>query len=145
MPQTELGVPHAEIRVLAAAVGQREAARQLGISQNTVKSICYRSGDGEKLAQAVEIKADKSLHPNAPNTADALTNTLLERQKQTKLSQSKYLVRASDKLSNVDDERLLDHAPVGKLLSDMASKVWPEQQTAGSAVAVNILISNPPE
>jgi hypothetical protein len=131
-----------------------EIAETSGISLNTLKARSAREGWNRRVTEAREEKQAKQLsvavengqmQPHATNALETVDILLRDRQKQTKLSQSKYLVRASDKLSNVDDERLLDHAPVGKLLSDMASKVWPEQQVAGSAVAVNILIGNPPE
>jgi hypothetical protein len=121
-----------------------EIAETSGISLNTLKARSAREGWNRRVTEAREEKQAKQLsvavengqmQPHATNALETVDILLRDRQKQTKLSQSKYLVRASDKLSNVDDERLLDHAPVGKLLSDMASKVWPEQQVAGSAVA----------
>lgn len=126
MPAAHLGVPHPEIRLLAAAVGQREAARQMGISENTVKSICYRNGDGEKLTKAMVEKQENARHPNAPSAISALENTLSERKNDTRLHQSAYLARASKRLADVSDDQLLEHAPIGKTLAEMASKVYPE-------------------
>lgn len=98
----------------------------MGISENTVKSICYRNGDGEKLTKAMVEKQENTRHPNAPSAVSALEKTLSERKERTKLAQSAYLAKASEKLADVADHQLLEHAPIGKTLAEMASKVYPE-------------------
>ncbi len=122
----ELGVPPEEIRVMAVAIGQREAARHLGLNENTVKSICYRAGDGKKLATALQIKGEQSLHPNAPRPSDALQKVLQERQGQSKLNLSEYLVEASASAAKVKGPASLDIAPLVKTLGDLHSRIYPE-------------------
>ncbi len=81
----------AAIRVLAAAVGQREAARQLGLSENTVKSICYRAGDGRAVKAAERVITEA--HPNAPNAADTLAGMIRTEGDATRLAGMRYAKR----------------------------------------------------
>jgi hypothetical protein len=148
MAHAPLEVDREQMKMLVQSVGCSEAAKQTGVKLNTVLSWSAREGWLKELKEAKPV-LPAHLQPRAIDAikpVDALSNTLRERQEKTKLHQSKYVMRASEKLADIPDETLLDHAPVGKLLSDMASKVWPEQQgPANTAVAVNILIGNPPE
>ena len=138
MSNTQLGPSKEEIRVLAAAVGQREAARQLGISENTVKSICYRSGDGQRVAVAVAAKQQNSLHPNAPSTVDAVANVMANRNKATKLGLAGYAARMA---KQAHTSGVLEEAPLYKAVADIASKVWPDQQQAANQTAVVVSVN----
>lgn len=104
MPQTPLGPDRDQVRILAAAVGQREAARQLGISENTVKSICYRAGDSKTIAVAVATKHENSLHPNAPKPADLIESTLLADGNATKTAAMRYARRTTEHAARLAED-----------------------------------------
>lgn len=128
MPGLALGVPHTEIRVLAAAVGQREAARQMGLSENTVKSICYRSGDSEKLAKGMAEKRESVLHPSAPNAASVLENILADDSKETRTSLSKSARRLAKDAETAPLDQAGDVLQVGKLAALVHG--WSSQQVS---------------
>lgn len=115
--------------MLVLAVGVREAARQLDIAEGTV---LYWSKMGKWLENTRMRPAllPAPVPPGRPinsiKPVDALQKVLQERQGNTKLAQSAYLERASKRLEQVPDDELLEHAPTGKTLAEMASKVWPE-------------------
>lgn len=137
MPGADLGYDHSEIRVLAAAVGQREAARQLGMSENTVKSICYRAGDGETLAIAVAAKAEKSLHPNAPRAADILEKELREGARDTRVGLTRYAKRMAEQAA---ESGTLEEAPLYKAVADIHGKMHP----TGNEISVKVQASSAP-
>lgn len=128
-----LDVNKEAVQVLVGAVGVREAARQMGLSENTVLAWANRGGWVQQIAVARERKGQSlamgrsnAVQSVAIKPATALENVLLERQERTKLAQSAYLAKASERLAEVPDDQLLDHAPTGKTLAEMASKVYPE-------------------
>lgn len=87
------------VRVLAMAVGQREAARRLGLSENTVKSICHRAKD----LQSVSETKDTRLHPSAPNApkpAEAMAEILAEDERETRSSLSRTARRLARESEN---------------------------------------------
>ena len=125
--------------MLVLSVGVTEAARQTGIDLSTVKQWSAR---GKWLAHTREERQlPASMQPitvtGVTKPADALAEILSERRTQTKLHQSKYVMRASEVLADVPDEKLLVVADTGKILADMASKVWPEQAIQ-VGVAINL-------
>lgn len=102
--------------------------------------------EAAQAAHAQLVKVSPRAVTSVTTTAEALCNTLKERQKDTKLAQSSYLLRASVKLAKVPDAELLVQAPTGVALATMASKVWPEQSQSAPGVVVNVaLLTNPPE
>lgn len=118
--------------MLVLAVGVREAARKMGLNE---KTVLHWSHTGDWLAHTrvstVKPELPLSMRPRSVasvSPADALENTLLERKGEIRLTQSAYLARASKRLSSVSDDELLEHAPIGKTLAEMASKVYPEAQ-----------------
>ncbi len=124
-----LGVPPEEIRVMAVAIGQRPAARQLGLNENTVKSICYRAGDVKKLESAIQAQVENSLHPNAPKAANALQTVLSERHGKTKLGLSKWSEKAAETLGDLDPADALENHQVAVSVASVMAKVWPEVAT----------------
>lgn len=143
----ELDVDKEQVKMLVQAIGCREAARQMKISENTVLAWASRYGWMAEIRKAAEpqpaaqpLPASMRKQPaiGAISASEALANTLRERQGEIALHQSKYLVRASEKLASVDDDKLLDHAVTGKTLADMKSKVYPETSQTGPTL--NLLV-----
>lgn len=105
-----------------------------------VNKRALREGWLEKAELAVQThrEAVQTLSKPVQNGADTVANTLAERKDRTRLGQSRYLVRASEKLAGVADDELLDHAPTAKALADTAAKVWPEQTGIAVGVQINL-------
>ena len=77
------------VRVLAVAVGVREAARQMGISQDAVRQRSKREGwmvSPKTVAQRALAKPVTRVSPSALSPAEALANVLQEHERETKLS-----------------------------------------------------------
>ena len=88
-----LNVDWTAVRVLAVAVGVREAARQMGISEDAVRQRSKREGwmgCPQALAQRALAKPVTSVSPNALSPADALVNVFRERKGRAKLGLSRY-------------------------------------------------------
>lgn len=153
-----LAVDKEAVRVLVVAVGVREAAARMKLPPGTVAAWSARgkwlegkaeladaiSGAPSEAKSAIACTLPPSMRPVVPEShasgaikpADALAEVLADRHAKTRLGQSKYLARASEKLAEVDDEELLLHAPTGKALADMAGKVWPEQATPSVRLSI---------
>lgn len=142
-----LDVDWSGIRAAAVVVGVREAARQAGISENTVMARARRE---DWLPAAASARAAPpttahaisvtDLHANARNGAEILCEVLAESNRETRLSLAKYAERVSKHV-----ERMADDAPDSALQSsghvrnvaDIANKVhgW---QSEGVAVGVQV-------
>lgn len=129
--------------MLVLAVGVREAARQLHLEENTVKSWSRR---GNWLAACASTPPAHPLPPtmrpierapNAPKPADALENTLKERRNQTRLGLSEYAARASRQAAELPDDELLARSVEVKAVASVAESVWPSEKGGGT---VNVSI-----
>jgi hypothetical protein len=136
-----LNVDWPAVRVLAVAVGVREAARQMGISQDAVRQRSKREGwmaSPKAVAQRALAKAVTSVSPNVLSPADALANVLSERKHRTKLGLSKYAAEAAERAGESDGDLTLsrnvrDVAAVG-------STLWPEDHNERGILNLDILI-----
>src|SRR4029077_1534074 len=84
-----LNVDWPAVRVLAVAVGVREAARQMGISQDAVRQRSKREGwmaSPKTVTQRALAKPVTSVSPSVLSPADALANLLQELERETKVS-----------------------------------------------------------
>lgn len=135
-----LNVDKEAVRVLVVAVGVREAARQMQLNENTVLDW---SRAGQWLADCRPTPAKMpppasmvgAISPIKP--ADALANTLLERQKQTRLGFSKWVAKvATDAGENptLADAQNLKHA------AGVAAHVWPQEQQSGPLAIINVAL-----
>jgi hypothetical protein len=83
-----LNVDWPAVRVLAVAVGVREAARQMGISQDAVRQRSKREGwmaSPKTLPQRALAKPATSVSPNALSPAYALANVFSERKQRSRM------------------------------------------------------------
>lgn len=139
MAAPRLDVDREAVRVLVVAIGVREAARQMGLSENTVLSWANRGGWLQSVADARAIRDARNapaMQSPAINPADALQNTLLERRNRTKLALSAWSVTASEHSATLSGEEALAAAPSVAQVATVASKVWPE--TAAPTVRISM-------
>jgi hypothetical protein len=104
-----LNVDWPAVRVLAVAVGVREAGRQMGISQDAVRQRSKRErwmACPKTVAQRALAKPVTSVSPSALSPADALVNVLQEHERKTKLS----LARSARRMAKDAEQATLREA-----------------------------------
>jgi hypothetical protein len=127
MPEP-LNVDWPAVRVLAVAVGVREAARQMGISEDAVRQRSKREGwmaSSKTVAQRALAKPVTSVSPVALSPAHALANVFSERKHRTKLGLSKYTAEATEQAAEHRDK--LGIAGKVKDVASVHKTLWPEE------------------
>jgi hypothetical protein len=123
-----LNVDWPAVRVLAVAVGVREAARQMGISQDAVRQRSKREGwmaSPETVAQRALAEPVTNVSPNALSPAAALANVLSERKGRSKLGLSKYAAEAAEAAAEHRDK--LGIAGKVRDVAGVHRTLWPEE------------------
>jgi hypothetical protein len=123
-----LNVDWPAVWVLAVAVGVREAARQMGISEDAVRQRSKREGwmaSPKTVAQRALAKPVTSVSPVALSPAHALANVFSERKDRTKLGLSKYAAEAAEQAAEHRDK--LGIAGKVRDVSAIHSSLWPEE------------------
>lgn len=122
-----LAVDWAEVRTLALAVGIREAARQLDISEDAALQRAYREQwlnkaqeEREKQRVAIQVLRDKQgLSSTVITAADALSITGQSSRAKLAITVDKQ----ATELAGMDGQELLVMAPTVKMVVDSASKL----------------------
>jgi hypothetical protein len=128
---TPVSIDKESVRMLALEVGVRQAARQLGLSEDRVRNWSSRYN----WLQASSPHRTTPLTPNTPG--DILQATLAARKQESRAKLSEYQVRAASEAAA--------HAQplsITRQVNDLASihaKVWPEDQTNSNAFTLNVL------
>ena len=135
-----LNVDWTAVRVLAVAVGVREAARQMGISQDAVRQRSKREGwmaSPKTVAQRALAKHVTSVSPTALSPAHALANVLHEHERETKLS----LARSARRMAKDAEQATLREAPYVHKAAQVASIThgWGEKEKNPNAI-LNVAI-----
>src|SRR4029077_17764162 len=102
-----LNVDWPAVRVLAVAVGVREAARQMGISQDAVRQRSKREGwmaSPKTVTQRALAKPVTSVPPNALSPAHALANVFSEPTQRPKPGLSKFTAEAAEQAAEHRDK-----------------------------------------
>ena len=123
-----LNVDWPAVRVLAVAVGVREAARQMGISQDAVRQRSKREGwmaSPKTVAQRALAKPVTSVSPTALSPADALANVFSEQKHRTKLGLSKFAAEAAEQAAGHPDK--LEIAGKVKDVASVHRTLWPDE------------------
>ena len=127
-----LNVDWSAVRVLAVAVGVREAARQMQISEGAVRQRSKREGwmtSAKAATQRTLAKPVTSVSPHAVSPADALASVLSQRKERSKLGLSKYAAEAAERAGESDGDLRLS-----RNVRDVAavhSTLWPDEPTPG--------------
>jgi hypothetical protein len=135
-----LNVDWPAVQVLAVAVGVREAARQMGISQDAVRQRSKREGwmtSVKATTQRALAKPVTSVSPDVLSPADALANVFSERRDRTKLGLSKYAAEAAERAGESDGDLALS-----RNVRDVAavhSTLWPEDHNERGILNLDIL------
>ena len=139
-PDTAPVADKQSVRVLAAAIGQREAARRLGMSENTVKSICYRAGDGAALATTMDSRI-QPMHPNAP--IDAIKDVNAENGARSRSAALRYSARGLEHLADLPPDEGVLLAAQAASLTKVAATAGDWSSASRGSVRINILAADP--
>ena len=145
MPKS-LNIDWPAVRVLAVAVGVREAARQMGISQDAVRQRSKREGwmaSPKTVTQRALAKPVTSVSPVALSPAHALANVLQEHERETKLS----LARSARRMAKDAEQATLRESPYVHKAAQVASIThgWGKQDknpNPNTILNLGILIGN---
>jgi hypothetical protein len=135
-----LNVDWPAVQVLAVAVGVREAARQMGISEDAVRQRSKREGwmtSVKATTQRALAKPVTTVSPDVLSPADALANVFSERRDRTKLGLSKYAAEAAERAGESDGNLALS-----RNVRDVAavhSTLWPEDHNERGILNIGIL------
>ena len=135
-----LNVDWPAVQVLAVAVGVREAARQMGISEDAVRQRSKREGwmtSVKATTQRALAKPVTTVSPDVLSPADALANVFSERRDRTKLGLSKYAAEAAERAGESDGNLALS-----RNVRDVAavhSTLWPEDHNERGILNLDIL------
>ena len=135
-----LNVDWPAVRVLAVAVGVREAARQMGISEDSVRQRSKRERwmtSPKAAAQRALAKPVTRLSPNAVSPAEALANVLSECKHRSKLGLSLYAASAAQQAAEHRDK--LGIAGQVKDVAHVHKTLWPEETGNKPLLSVGIL------
>jgi len=123
----QLDVDREAVRVLVVAVGPREAARQMGLSENTVLQWTSRFGwlDHTKAVPQLPTSMQKQAVIGVIKPADALANSLKEDALATRVGLTRYAKRMA---VQAETAGILEEAPLYKAVADIHAKMHPEAQ-----------------
>lgn len=142
------------VKVLAMAVGIREAARRMGLSEERVMKWSQRDPDGPWTAQlaaahATTPSAVSSKQASAVRSAStAMADTLGDLSKRGRLAYLSAGVRVGEKLAQTDADELLVMSADAKAWASTTALAgsWPEKQaTASVMISVEMLGVRPGE
>lgn len=137
-----LNVDREQVRMLVLSVGVREAARQCGISENTVLAWSNRGGWLQHITKPEPIERPASMQGAivAIKPADALQNTLAELGNRTKLAAMKYAAKTTEHAAELDAEEALAAANDMKAVVQTAAIAGSWQSSTGTQVNIALLL-----
>jgi hypothetical protein len=144
----EVKVSWDAVRALAVAVGVREAARRLGISEAATRKRCQREGwlkddtVRQVTAQSVALRNQPTCRQVSP--AQAIAMELARENAETRAGFSRAMAGVAKYVSNRDPEENLADASNVKAAAQTAGLVhsWADQQPA-SRMRIDVLLQKP--
>lgn len=140
-----LNVDREAVRVLAIAVGVREAARQMGLSEDAVMQWSKRYGWMTEKAAALErIPPGRgnnrvtAVSASVRNPSEAMAKIMEDLSGKTKLSALKYAARTTEHAAKVAEE---DPESALSLASDVKSVLQTAQIAGGWAAAGGAVVN----
>ncbi len=138
-----LDVNKEAVQVLVGAVGVREAARQMGLSENTVLTWANKGGwvqhienAKERKVQSLALRRPDSVQSPTIKAADALKNVLEENYGKGRLGLSKWLAESAETLAKKKGDAALEfHQPAVSAASVLA-KLCPPQAAVSMRISM---------
>lgn len=143
MPALPIDWP--EVKTLALAIGVREAARRMGLSEEVVKKRCTREGwlqdrhaPAKAMQAAIAAKAEvvRVASPQVPTAAEVLASM----GQKTRAALAAGILRGSERVARLDPDEIIERAQGVHSLAKSASLVhgWQDGQHHGGQVLVNL-------
>jgi len=110
------------------------------MSENTVKSICYRAGDAATLSATNDSRI-QPMHPNAP--IEAIKDVNAENGARSRSAALRYSARNLEHLAELSPEEGVLLAPQAASLVKVASTAGEWSSTSRGNVRINILAADP--
>jgi len=139
-----IAIDHEQVRLVAVQIGVREAARQFGLPEDTVKTWSRREGwlvqeeqKQELVQKAVAIVREKQgLNPIEPNASEIL----LKFNGETRMGHAVAAHKVANKLKQMDEDELFMSGQLLQQHAKHASTVfgW-EANSAGVTVNVGVI------
>jgi hypothetical protein len=124
----------------AAGIGLREIARKMNIPEGTVLAHAKRHGWTQQIqvatGQLAVVQSD-AITP-VQSVPQSLAAILAERKDRTRLGLSKYAAEAAEQAAEHQDKLAITHK--AKDLSDIHSKLYPQDQNKEEILNLNLLI-----
>lgn len=139
-----LDVDREQVRMLVLSIGPREAARKMGLNENTVRQWSARYG-WLKHARPEKPQLPKSMQPvvvtNVTKPADALLDCIIEDGKATKVAGMKAARRVAERISTMAIDEAVEQMPNLKasLQSAAIAGDW-QVRTDGQQLVINIAL-----
>lgn len=131
MAAPPLAVDKEKVRMLVLECGPREAARRMGLKEDTVNQWSKRGGWLKHLRPENQPKPPSSMQPiivpNVISPADALSNLLAENHGKTKVGLSQWTAETGGQLGTLKGEKAMAAHPVAVSVASVMTKIWPEQ------------------
>lgn len=140
MAAPALDVDKEQVRLLVMQMGVRDAARAMGLNENTVAAWSAR---GRWLAP-VEQTTPKSMQPIASNAikpVQALANVLSENEERTKLAIALATTKGTERIADMDADEVLLNTGQLKDLTQVAKDNYGwarEREGQGANILLNI-------
>jgi hypothetical protein len=139
-----LNVDWPAVRVLAVAVGVREAARQMGITEDAVRQRSKREGwmtSAKAAAQRALAKPVTEVSLSAVSPADALASALCDDSRETKLGLSAAARNAANAFAQMPGDRVIEKAQQLRHVTASSSQVhgWEQQRQGEEILNLNVL------
>lgn len=145
-----LDVNKEAVKTLCLDVGVREAARQMGLSENTVKAWSLRGKWFKQPALPPTIAASVQLHksdrivsaPTAPKASDTLQSMLESDSKRTKIGLAMATRKAAERFAKKSGEEVIAQASELRQIASTASTVhgWNDKADGGLNLQLGIMI-----
>jgi uncharacterized protein YjcR len=134
-----------QVRIVAVQIGVREAARQFGLSEETVKSWSKREGwlrDAQEKQEIVEqaraVKREsQGLPPRAPTAAEVLAKY----GDNTRLALAKGISKGAQTVAEMDGQEVLMSAQQVQQLTKSAQVIHGWAQTVEHSLRLDVLAS----
>lgn len=134
-----LDVDHEAVKVLAIAVGVRQAARQMGLPEDAVRQWSKRENwFPEPQKQVLPPTMQKQTVTGVTKASDALANTLADDSKMSRLHASRAIRKGFEHLAEQSGEAIMAQAPNVASLAKAASTVhgWADGQQQTLRVSI---------
>ena len=132
-----LNVNREAVKTLAIAVGVREAARQMNLPEDTVKTWSGR-GNWFKKVQKPPTMAREPTETMSPS--NALTHHLNEMKARSLRALSEYSAKASEQALSAKDPLKISRKV--KDVADIHKTIWPAENEQSNILQIGILIQH---